>query len=63
MAKIHYDVAWLFKVITFRVGGTRLYRKWGMPIAIGLVVGNVLNTFTSYIVYILLSVAPWLRVA
>jgi len=56
-------VAWLFKVITFRVGGTRLYRKWGMPIAIGLVLGNMLNSFTSNIINIILNVAPWLRVA
>ncbi|MEM1989148.1 MAG: OPT/YSL family transporter [Candidatus Bathyarchaeia archaeon] len=55
-------IAWILKVITFRVGGVKAYTKYGIPIAIGIIAGHTLNTFTSYVTEILLSVAPWLRI-
>jgi len=55
-------IAWIFKVVTFRIGGVRAYTKYGIPIAIGIISGQMLNVFTEYVTTILLTIAPWLRI-
>jgi hypothetical protein len=37
-----FVVAWLAKALVLRYGGLRLYRET-LPVAIGLIVGDVLN--------------------
>lgn len=36
-------IAWILKQLTLRIGGTKVYEKYGMPIAIGMIIG-----FTFY---------------
>jgi hypothetical protein len=38
-----FFAGWLVKVVITRYGGLRLYRQT-VPIAVGLIVGNMLNT-------------------
>jgi len=47
-------VAWVAKTVTLRVGGSKLYEEYGVPIASGLVAGCML-------IYLVLGVAGMIR--
>jgi len=43
-------VAWVAKFLTLRVGGSKLYEQYGVPIGGGMVAGVTLGSFLAYIV-------------
>jgi len=55
-------IATIGKWLTFKIGGTKVYENYGVPVATGLIVGWLLKYFTGYLVNVILYVAPWLRV-
>jgi hypothetical protein len=42
--------AWIFKMITLRIGGSKLYEEKGIPVAIGFAVGMLVVAFIGGIV-------------
>lgn len=38
----YITVAWILKFITFRVGGSKLYEDYGVPLAVGIFLGAFL---------------------
>jgi len=43
-------VAWVAKFLTLKVGGSKLYEQYGVPVAGGMVAGVTLGSFLAYIV-------------
>jgi hypothetical protein len=43
-------VAWVLKTITFRVGGSKLYEKTGIPTAIGFVIGLIIISIIGAVI-------------
>jgi hypothetical protein len=39
--------AWILKTITLRVGGSKLYERTGIPVAIGFIIGLVIITIVG----------------
>ena len=44
--------AWILKTITLRVGGSRLYENYGVPVANGFMIGFVAVTFLGGLICI-----------
>jgi hypothetical protein len=44
---------WILKTLTFRIGGARVYERYGMPFATGIMGGIALNSFVSYLLGVL----------
>lgn len=44
-----YFFAWLFQIITFKVGGSKLYAEKGVPLFAGIVIGASLSSFLSQV--------------
>jgi len=45
-----FFVAWVAKTLTLRIGGSKTYEQYGVPIAGGMVAGVTLGSFIAYIV-------------
>ncbi len=44
-------IAWILKMITLRVGGSRLYEEFGAPLAGGYIAGYMLTLIPGIILY------------
>jgi hypothetical protein len=42
--------AWIAKYLTLRIGGSRAYEEYGIPVASGLMAGCVLSNLVAYII-------------
>jgi hypothetical protein len=54
-----FFVAWLLKTLTLRIGGTKLYENYGVPIASGVVVGCMIGTIFGGIAWIVRYFIPF----
>jgi hypothetical protein len=51
--------AWIFKTITLRIGGSKAYSNYGVPIAAGIIGGIVLASFVAYLIGIVKFFVPF----
>ncbi len=51
--------AWIFKAVTLRVGGSKAYNNYGVPIAAGIVGGIVFASLIAYIIGIVKFFVPF----
>jgi hypothetical protein len=51
--------AWIFKTVTLRVGGSKLYEKTGIPTAIGFIIGLVVISIVGGIVLVVRFFHPF----
>jgi len=51
--------AWVAKFLTLRLGGSKAYEKYGLPVAGGLVAGITLGGFIAYFVGMLKFFVPF----
>lgn len=54
-----FAVAWVAKILTLRVGGSKTYEKYGVPFAVGGVAGCMLIIFITGALYVLKFYFPF----
>lgn len=54
-----FVIAWVAKALTLRIGGSKAYGNYGVPIASGIIGGIILTSFIAYIIGIVKFFIPF----
>jgi len=52
-------IAWVIKMLTLRVGGSKLYEQTGIPVCTGFVLGTVIVAFLGGLMLLLRFFVPF----